>query len=121
PSLNEPPVRPRPAARCPTGPSPRAGTLQLNSPAYTVNEANGTPLVLVNRVGGSRGATSAIIATSSGSAVSGGDFTRTHTVVRFENGDTSPRLVEIPIHEDRAVESPEDFTVSLGHVRCSKL
>jgi uncharacterized delta-60 repeat protein len=41
--------------------------------------------------------------------------------VRFENGDTSPRLVEIPILEDRAAESPESFTVSLAHVRCAKL
>ena len=42
-----------------------------------------------------------------GSARSGGDFKPTRTLVRFENGDTSPRLVEIPIREDPAAESPE--------------
>jgi hypothetical protein len=121
PSLKEPPVRPHPAARCPDGPRRDAGTLQFSLPTYTVGEANGTPLVLVKRVGGSRDATSATIDTHSGSAISGRDFTHTRTVARFENGDASPRLVEIPIREDRAVESPEDFKVSLGHVRCSKL
>lgn len=120
-SLKEPPVRQRPAARCPGGPSRRAGSQQLSTPAYTVGEASGIPLVLVKRVGGSRGATSAIIDTRSGSAVSGSDFRRTRTVVRFENGDTSPRLVEIPILEDRAVESPESFTVSLAQPHCGRL
>ena len=77
--------------------------------------------MLVERVGGSRGATSAIVDTRGGSARSASDFKRTRTVVRFENGDTSPRLVEIPIREDLAAESPESFTVSLTHPRCGRL
>ena len=41
--------------------------------------------------------------------------------MRFENGDTSPRLVEIPIREDLSAERPENFTVSLAGVRCAGL
>ena len=121
PKLKVPPPAPRPAARCPSGPSRRAGRLQLGSEPVTVGEGSGTALVLVTRTGGSRGATSAVVRTSDGSARSGRDFTGTRTRVRFENGDRSPRIVEIPIREDRAVESPETFRVSLADPRCARL
>ncbi len=119
--LKAPPASPRPAARCPSGPSRNAGRLQLGSQPVTVGEASGTALVMVTRTGGSRGATSAVLSTSGGSARSGRDFTATRTLVRFENGDNSPRIVEVPIREDRAVESPETFRVSLSDPRCARL
>jgi uncharacterized delta-60 repeat protein len=74
-------------------------------------------MVLVTRSGGSRGAASVGVATSGDTA----DFTAVRTVVRFEDGDTSPRLVEIPIREDLAIEPPERFTVSLAHPACARL
>jgi uncharacterized delta-60 repeat protein len=120
-TTKEPPATPPPAARCPTGPRPHAGRLQLSSRAFTVGEASGAPMVLVTRRGGSRGATSVTINTSGGTARSGSDFTPTRTLVRFENGDTSPRLVEVPVREDLTTERPENFTVSLSKVRCAKL
>ena len=58
-------------ARCPAGRSPRAGTVQLGAPAFTAGEGNGTPLVLVTRKGGSRGATSAVVTTGAGARGSG--------------------------------------------------
>jgi uncharacterized delta-60 repeat protein len=121
PQFREPKPRPRPAARCTGGPHPAAGQLQFNRGTYAVTEAGRFPMVEVTRTGGSRGATSVTVTTSVGSAQSGKDFKRTHTLVRFENGDTSPRLVEIPIVEDRAVEKQESFTVSLAHSQCSTL
>jgi uncharacterized delta-60 repeat protein len=121
PRSKEPPVRARPAALCPAGLPRRAGTVQLKYPAFTVGEEGKTPMVLVSRTGGSRGATSVVVTTTGGTARSGVDFKPTRTLVRFENGDTSPRLVEIPIREDLTRESPESFRVSLAHVRCSTL
>ncbi len=121
PKFTEPPVQPRPAARCPAGPRPHAGTVQLSSRGFTVGEGSDTPLVLVTRTGGSRGATSVTVKTSGGTARSGTDFKPTRTLVRFENGDTSPRLVEIPIREDLTRERPESFTVKLSDARCAKL
>jgi uncharacterized delta-60 repeat protein len=41
--------------------------------------------------------------------------------VRFEDGDSSPRLVEIPIREDLTAEPAERFTVSLSDPRCARL
>ena len=70
--------------------------------------------MLVTRTGGSRGAASATLTTSSGTAQSGRDFKRTTTTVRFGNHDTAPRLVEIPLREDVAVEPAETFTVQLA-------
>jgi len=108
-ALKEPRVRPRPAARC-RGSRPHAGTVQLNAPAYSVGEASGTPMVLVTRSGGSRGAASVELRARGDSML-----------VRFEDGDTSPRLVDIPIREDLLPEPPERFTVSLAHAACAKL
>ncbi len=121
PRFKEPPVRPRPAASCPAGPRPHAGTVQFRHPTFSVGEDGLTPMVLVTRTGGSRGAVSVTVKTSDGTARSGIDFAPTRTRVRFENGDTSPRLVEIPIREDRTVESAEDFTVSLSPAQCATL
>lgn len=121
PRFKEPRVRPLSPARCPAGPRPKAGTVQLSAPAFTTSESDRDPLVLVTRKGGSHGVTSVLVKTSGGTARSGADFKPTKTLVRFDNGDTSPRLVEIPILEDQAVESPESFKVSLGQVRCSRI
>jgi uncharacterized delta-60 repeat protein len=121
PRFKEPPVTPLPAARCAAGPRLHAGTLQLSDGRFAVDEAISTPLVLVTRKGGSRGATSVTLKTSGGTARSGKDFKPTRTLVRFGNGDTSPRLVEIPIREDRTIEPSESFKVSLSHPRCGRL
>jgi uncharacterized delta-60 repeat protein len=120
-NLKEPPLTPRPAAQCHTGPRLRAGTVQLSSRPLTAGEGSGDALVLVTRTGGSRGATSVIVKTTGGTAQPGADFKPTRTRVRFENGETSPRLVEVPIREDLAAESPESFTLSLSDIRCAKL
>jgi uncharacterized delta-60 repeat protein len=121
PSFKEPAIASLTAARCPAGTPRKAGTIQFSAPAFATSESSSDPLVLVTRTRGARGSASVTVSTHSGSAQSGRDFTRTSTTVRFGPGDTSPRLVEIPIREDQAVESPEDFTVSLSHARCAKL
>jgi uncharacterized delta-60 repeat protein len=121
PNFREPKPTSPPAASCPTGPSPHAGTLQFSSPAYSIGEADGFPTVIVTRKGGSNGEISATMRTKSGSAKAGQDFKATTTRVTFKNHDTSPRFVEIPIREDQAAESQENFTVSLSHPQCGKL
>ena len=121
PRFKEPRLTPLPPARCPAGPHRHAGTLQFVSASFGASEASGVPFVLVNRRGGSRGAIGVTVRTRAGSARAGSDFTSKTTHLRFGNGDVSPRLVEIPIREDRATESPERFSVSLDHPRCAKL
>jgi uncharacterized delta-60 repeat protein len=122
PILKEPPLRPLPAARCPGGPHRGAGIIQFGARAFFTSEGGlGKALVSVTRTGGSHGAASVNVSTSGGSAQTGGDFKSTSTRVRWGDGDAAPRLVEIPIREDQAIESLEQFKVSLAHARCAKL
>ncbi|HET6867754.1 MAG TPA: Calx-beta domain-containing protein [Solirubrobacteraceae bacterium] len=121
PTFKEPAIRLPSAARCPAGTPRNAGSIQLSAPSFTASESSSDPLVLVTRTGGARGSASVTVSTHGGSAQSGSDFRATKTTIRFGAGDTSPRLVEIPIREDQIVESPESFTVSVGHPHCAKL
>jgi uncharacterized delta-60 repeat protein len=119
PRFAEPHVRTLAPASCPAGRAGRAGVIQLSDAGYTVDESEREPLVLVTRSGGSQGSASATVTTRGGSAEAGRDFSAATTTVRFAAGDTSPRLVEIPLREDTDVEPAESFTVELGHVRCA--
>ena len=121
PTFKEPAVTEPKPARCPNAAPRNAGTLQLSAPDYTASESDGDPLVLVTRSHGSRGAASVTLSTRSGSARAGADFRPTSTTVRFGDGDSTPRLVDVPLRADGQSEPAETFTVSLGHARCAKL
>ena len=118
PTFPEPPARTVVIPTCPSGPAPGAGTLQFSQAGYVTDETMGTPFVLVTRTGGTEGAVSASVITSDGSAEAGADYTAVSTTVRFEDGDSSPRLVEIPILQDALIESDESFDVSLLDPNC---
>ena len=75
-------------------------------------------LVRVTRTDGTSGEASAVVSTSAGSAEAGTDYTETSTRVTFADGDSSPRLVEIPIRPDDESEPDETFSVSLTDVQC---
>jgi len=120
PRFKEPPEPAiKPVARCAS--THGAGTLQLSDAGFTASESSSSPMVLVTRTGGSRGSASVTLTARSGSARAGSDFRAATTTVRFGNGDSSPRLVEVPLREDGDVEPAERFTVELGHARCGKL
>jgi uncharacterized delta-60 repeat protein len=121
PGFEEPPPKPLPPARCPGGPPAGAGVLAFSDPGFTANESEHAPMVLVTRTGGSRGSASVTLTTQGASAQAGSDFEPITTTVRFGAGDTSPRLVEIPLREDAQVEPAETFTVELGDARCGSL
>jgi uncharacterized delta-60 repeat protein len=121
PRFKEPRVKSLRPARCPGGRPRGAGVLQLSDSAFSANESDRDPLVLVTRTGGARGSASVTLRTRGGSARAGADFRQTSTTVRFADGESTPRLVEIPLREDQAQESPEELTVSLSHLRCARL
>ena len=75
-------------------------------------------LVRVTRTDGTSGKASAIVTTSAGSAEAGTDYTETSTRVTFADGDSSPRLVEIPILQDDESEPDQTFSVSLTDAQC---
>ena len=107
------PVAPVP---CPSGtPDPVAGALQFSAPGYEIGEWEdaGQPVV-VTRTGGSTGAVSATFATTDGTAVAGTDYTPVTTTVVFADGDTSSRLVTVPILQDAAAEPDETVNLALA-------
>ena len=113
--LPEPPVGNfvEPAA-CVPGPGPLAGagTLQFDAASYRIDEfAGAVSTVTVTRTGGSTGAVSATFTTSDGTAIGGTDYTPLTTTVFFGDGDTSPRVVTVPIIDD--VTDEIDKTVNL--------
>lgn len=90
------------------------GTIQFSNPVFTVNE-NGTPVtaVTVTRTGGSYGAVSGTINLSNGTAIAPGDYTSTPITVNFADGETTAKVITIPIVNDTLVEPTETVNLSL--------
>ena len=87
---------------------PSPGLLQFSNPAYTVNE-NGTVVgtaITVNRIGGNKGAVGAALTLTDGTAVAA-DYTNTPIAINFAAGDTTPKIVTIPIADDAIDEADE--------------
>lgn len=119
-----PPVTPvREAAACTTGPDPAAGVLQFSAPSYRSPELpQARAEVVVTRAGGSRGAVSARLTTQDGGAVVGADYRALDIPVYFDDGDTEPQRIEIPLVYDRVAEPDEDFAVTLSDPRgCAQI
>ncbi|MBD1825906.1 right-handed parallel beta-helix repeat-containing protein [Microcoleus vaginatus GB1-A2] len=93
---------------------PSPGLLQFSNPAYTVNE-NGTVVgsaITVNRIGGNKNAVGATLTLTDGTAVAA-DYTNTPIAINFAAGDTTPKIVTIPIADDAIDEAEETVNLSL--------
>ena len=93
---------------------PSPGLLQFSNPAYTVNE-DGTVVgtaITVNRIGGNKGAVGATLTLTDGTAVAA-DYTNTPIAINFAAGDTTPKIVTIPIADDAIDEADETVNLSL--------
>ena len=102
-----------------TGGGSGPGTIALNPTAYTVNEAAGVVTVTVERAGGSEGKASVKFGTAPGSAKSGKDFTPRKGTLNWDNGDASPKTIEVPLKKDSAAEPDETLRrqAQQGHRR----
>ncbi len=105
------PVIPEPCVPGP-GPDPAAGTIQFDAAGYRQSESNAAPSITVTRLGGSRGAVTATITTSDGSAVAGTDYETLAGSVFFADGDDEPRTVSVIAIQDAAFSEPDE-TVNL--------
>jgi len=92
-----------------------AGSFVFTASSVSVKESAGVVKVSVTRVNGSRGAVTVNLATASGTATSGLDFTPVNQTLTFASGDAGPRSVKIEILEDRLRERTETFTVTLSN------
>lgn len=105
------PVAPAPCVPGP-GPDPAAGTIQFDAPDYRQSESNVAPQVRVTRIGGTRGAVTATLRTSDGSAAAGVDYEPLAVSVFFADGDDEPRTVTVHAIQDAAAGEPDE-TVNL--------
>ena len=88
--------------------------LQFASSSVVIDEASGNAVLSVSRGFDSSSACSVSYATTGGPAISGTDFLSTSGTVRWAAGDSSPKLILIPIRPDATSEGPESFTVTLS-------
>ncbi|AVP96018.1 hypothetical protein C7S18_01890 [Ahniella affigens] len=92
---------------------PKLGRASISPSESNVAENALTQTVTVRRVQGSEGTLNAIIETSDLLAHAGSDYTATTVALTWPDGDTSDKLVTIPILDDQLVESSEDFRVRI--------
>jgi uncharacterized delta-60 repeat protein len=97
-------------------PDASAGTLQFLSPEYTIGEAVGASgaRLYVMRTGGSAGEVTATVSTGDGTALAGADYVPVDTTVTFADGDTVPRLVNVPLLYSAEEEPDKTFDVTLS-------
>jgi len=89
------------------------GYLTLGAAGFTNNETAGFITFVVNRVAGNSGSISVQYATTNGTAINGVDYVGTTNVLLWNNGDSTPRLVSIPLLNNGAVGVNKSFGVNL--------
>jgi Ca2+-binding RTX toxin-like protein len=90
------------------------GVLSFSSPTFSVNE-DGTPVsaVTIIRAGGSYGSVSATLSMNNGTATNS-DYDKSPIVINFADGDSTPKVIKIPIVEDGVRESNEALSLNLS-------
>ncbi|QJR12852.1 hypothetical protein DSM104443_03946 [Usitatibacter rugosus] len=89
--------------------------VQFSATKYVVNEAAGTATLTVNRLGPDFAIPVSVGYTmTAGSAIATNDFTLSAGTLSWLPGDETPKAIVIPITNDAATESPEQFKVTLS-------
>jgi hypothetical protein len=98
-------------------------SVQLSSPIYNVNEADGTAAIAVTLSRAVDADLTLDYATADGTALAGSDYTDTHGTLTFTGnvnnggpgtGETS-KTIHIPITQDPDAEDPESLTLTLSN------
>ncbi|MGQ0622715.1 MAG: Calx-beta domain-containing protein [Panacagrimonas sp.] len=90
------------------------GVVQFGAASFQVGESDSPATITVTRTGGSAGAASVRIATTDGSAESGGDYSAMTRTVEWGNGEAGSKAVSIPIQSDTADEPDETVLLTLS-------
>ena len=89
--------QPAPPA-CADGDDADAGVLEFSAPAYRIMEFGALePQIVVVRLGGSAGEISAKVVSRDGSAEQGVHYSAVAQTLIFEDGDATPRVIELPL------------------------
>ena len=92
-------------------------TLQFAAAAYAVNEATGSVVLTVTRIGDPTAPAQVDYAMAGGSALANADFTPTSGTLAWPAHDGSARTIVVAVGNDGASESDETFTVTLANVQ----
>lgn len=91
------------------------GNFSLESSQYSVAEGDGNAQIRIVRTGGSDGIVSLNYLTGNSSAIAGQDYRNRTGVVTFQDGETS-KTINIPIIDDNAIESDEQFSFAIDNL-----
>ncbi|HET9864135.1 MAG TPA: Calx-beta domain-containing protein [Steroidobacteraceae bacterium] len=100
-----------------------AGTVQFDATAYATTEAasyNVRP-VFLTRTGGSSGELEVTVESVGGTATVDADYRPLSQRVRWSDGDTLPRLVELRLIPDADIEADETVELQLSNPACGTL
>ena len=94
--------------------TPQPGTLQFSAASYSAADNAGSAQILVNRSNGSSGAISVTASTSDGTGKAGVDYTSSSQVLTFADGDTTPKLLSVPVLVDAAKSGNKTVNLTLS-------
>lgn len=97
------------------------GTIGFAASTYEVSEGAGAVTVTIERAGGSDGVATVKFAVAAGSAKGGKDYVARSGTLRWENGDQTPKTIDVAIKNDTAKEQDESFSVKLSKVTRSTM
>ncbi|HEY5914947.1 MAG TPA: Calx-beta domain-containing protein [Verrucomicrobiae bacterium] len=89
------------------------GRINFATTTYSTNEEAGAMVLVVTRSGGNVGVLDIQYASSNLTAVAGDNYLPVSGSFHWDDGDTTPRLVTIPILHDRLVTANRQFIVTL--------
>lgn len=90
-----------------------SGYLQFTTNGTSVSENAGTVTVTVIRAGGSSGIVTGYYATADGTAMDGTDYTITQGTLIWQDADTAPQVISVPVLDDPAYQGDRVFTLDL--------
>ena len=97
-------------------PNASGGTIQVASTSIDVDESDGNASITVTRTGGSSGAAMVSYSTAPASAQQNIDYVAVSGTVLFAEGDTTPKVIQVPLVNDVSFEPDEVFSVTLSDV-----
>jgi Ca2+-binding RTX toxin-like protein len=88
--------------------------LSFSAPIFSVNE-DGTPVsaITIIRAGSSHGSISATLSMNNGTATNS-DYAKSPIAINFADGETAPKVIELPITDDNLRENDETLTLNLS-------
>jgi hypothetical protein len=95
--------------------STAAGSLHFSLSTYSVAQGSEFFSASVERTGGSVGSISATYATQNGSAVAGVDYSAERGVLQWVDGDSSPKVFNIPVSNAAPFTGTKSFNVVLSN------